>query len=79
MIRWQDALGNRHEFDGWRGYLDDSAGAEETWWVASMNFDTGPFHWLVYSEAGGELLGASDDFDLVSRMGEVVAVDLLLP
>lgn len=79
VVQWQDALGDWHDVEGWRGRLDDKIGAEKTWWVAPRDFETGPFRWLVYAEPGGELLGASDAFDLPERTGQVVTVDLVLP
>lgn len=79
VVQWQDALGDWHDVEGWRGRLDDKVGVEKTWWVAPRDFETGPFRWLVYAEPGGELLGASDAFYLPERTGQVVTVDLLLP
>ena len=79
VVQWQDALGGWHDVDGWRGHLDDSAGAEKRWWVAPKDFKTGPFRWLVYGEKGGELLGTSANFYLPSRSAEVVGVDVVLP
>lgn len=79
VVQWQDALGDWHDVEGWRGRLDDKGGAEKTWWVAPRDFETGPFRWLVYAEPDGELLGASDAFYLPERTGQVVTVDLVLP
>jgi hypothetical protein len=83
MVQWRDPLGTWYEVEGWRGGLDgvviDEDGivvGEKAWWVAEPDLGTGPFRWMVYHGEGGELLAASEPFDLpesrdVSTMVEV--------
>ncbi len=76
VVQWQDGLGGWHDVEGWRG---EPATANVIWWVSPRDFATGPFRWAVYDEAGGELLAASDPFDLPSWHGELVRVGVSVP
>jgi hypothetical protein len=70
VVQWQDASGNWHDVEGWRGTFDDVAIengvviAQKVWWVAQADLGKGPFHWLVYRGQGGVLLVRSTPFHL---------------
>jgi hypothetical protein len=76
VVQWQDGLGNWQDVEGWQGTLE--AEDEKVWWVASKDFNTGPFRWAVYQYKDGPLLAASASFDLPHAAGEVVAVRVTL-
>lgn len=61
VVQWQDANGDWHDVDGWRG---SAAGGVVEWWVAPKDFSTGPFRWVVYPTADGEMIAVSEPFYL---------------
>jgi hypothetical protein len=66
VVQWQDAAGNWHDVESWRGILDtinDHKG-DKIWWVLSYSYGDGPMRWLVYDRAGGKLLATSHAFYL---------------
>jgi hypothetical protein len=71
VVQWLDGLGAWHDVDGWRGELEEK---RVTWWVAPKHFDTGPFRWVVYGGADGEVLATSESFNLPSGHGHVIRV-----
>lgn len=75
-VQWQDAFGEWHDVEGWRGRLDDGAGDAKIWWVAPKDFDTGPFRWQVYEQVEGALVASSDAFMLPAEAGAVVLVEV---
>ena len=80
VVQWQDAWGDWHDVEGWRGTLDEIVGAEgrKTWWVYRQDLGKGPFRWLVYDRAGGKLLAASQSFNLPGASGQTVKVQVEL-
>ena len=80
VIQWQDAFGNWHDVEGWRGTLDDVVGSqgEQVWWVAQADRGAGPFRWLVYDRLGGKLLARSELFNLPTASGQTVRVQVSL-
>jgi hypothetical protein len=80
VVQWQDRLGNWHDVEGWRGTLDevnDGVGTK-MWWVARVDFDKGPFHWVVYQAPGSKLLAKSESFNLPHFDGKRVRVEVSL-
>jgi hypothetical protein len=71
VVQWQDGLGVWHDVDGWRGEMEEK---RVTWWVAPKDFDTGPFRWVVYRFADGEVLATSESFNLPRGNGHVIRV-----
>ena len=71
VVQWLDGLGEWHDVDGWRGELEEQ---RVTWWVSPEHFGDGPFRWMVYRGIDGEMLAASDSFDLPSGHGHLVRV-----
>jgi hypothetical protein len=75
VVQWQDGLGAWHDVDGWRGEMEEE---RVTWYVAPEHFDAGPFRWVVYRGADGEVLATSESFNLPGGHGQVVRVRVLL-
>ena len=75
-IQWQDALGGWHDIDGWQGSFNPDQ--RVLWYVGEEHLGDGPFRWLVYESQGGDLLAVSQSFDLPSRGGEVLRVEVSL-
>ena len=71
MVQWQDGPGEWHDVEGWRGEVEERW---VTWWVAPADFDTGPFRWVVYRGAGGNVWGISESFDLPANHGHLARV-----
>lgn len=69
VVQRQDELGKWHDMDGWRGEIK---GGYVTWYVASKDFGTGPFRWLVYRD--GAILETSESFRLPAASRQVVRV-----
>ena len=76
-VHWQDAQGDWHPVEGWRGTLDD--GTTKLWWVAPRDFDTGPFRWVVYAtQASDIVIAISQSFNLSEHTNTTVLVNLTL-
>ncbi len=71
-VQWQDANKDWHTVEGWQGAF--SPAGVVTWWVASADFGTGPFHWQLLEGEGGSLLTVSEAFYLPEGNGQVVVV-----
>jgi hypothetical protein len=80
IIQWQDAFGDWHGVEGWRGALDEIKDGVGTklWWVAEADLRKGPFRWVVYENPGGDLLATSESFYLPGATGERVTVEVPL-
>lgn len=80
VVQWQDAWGDWHDVEGWRGTLDEVVSAEgrKIWWVYRRDLGKGPFRWLVHDRAGGKLLVASQLFNLPGVSGQTVKVQVEL-
>jgi hypothetical protein len=76
-IQWQDAFGGWHDIEGWQGSFNEDQ--RVLWYVGEENLGAGPFRWLVYEYQGAELLTVSAPFNLPSRDGEVLSVEVMLP
>ena len=74
VVQWEDAQGGWHDVEGWRGTLE--ANAEKWWWVASRDYGSGPFRWVVYHRADGVMLAASESFYLPSGANEWRVVEV---
>lgn len=76
VVQWQDALGDWHDVEGWRGPLDEVAKGEgrKVWWLPADLFGAGPFRWLVYAQPGGALLATSSAFYLPGSEGQTTVV-----
>lgn len=75
VVQWLDGLGEWHDVDGWRGELEEQ---RVTWWVSPDHFADGPFRWVVYCGTDGEVLAASESFDLPGGHGQLVRVAVLI-
>ena len=78
LVQWLDVSGTWHDVPGWRGEFDDVNGSEgrKAWWVDESHLGRGPFRWVLYRQADGEVLATSDPFDLPSSPGHVVRVSV---
>ncbi len=66
-VEWQSpADSSWHPVNGWQGNLDytDSGAAYKQWTVASRDYGTGPFRWVVCAEEDGAVLVTSQTFKL---------------
>ena len=75
-MQWQDAWGDWHDVDGWRGHFNPHS--QVMWWVGSENLGTGPYRWLAYESEDGKLLAESEPFDLPARPGGSLRVEITL-
>lgn len=74
VVQWQDAKGNWHDVEGWRGTVSNG---KTIWWVEQDNWGNELFRWVVLQEQGGETRGISQPFALPnSGKTLVVKVDL---
>lgn len=78
VVQWQDAWGDWHDVEGWRGTLDDVSTdtdgkivGHKTWWVAAKDLGKGPFRWQGHRCANGKLLATSAPFYLPGSQGMV--------
>ena len=64
--------------DGWKGTPDEvvSDQARKVWWVAQPQMGQGPFRWVVYTQPGGKMLGASESFSLPAVADQWLVVSL---
>lgn len=75
VVQWQGGDGVWHDVAGWQGNLTETG---QRWAVERRNFGEGPFRWVVYNEAGGDLLAVSTPFDLPAAAGEEVVSEVRL-
>ena len=75
VVQWQGGDGVWHDVAGWQGILAETG---QRWAVEQRNFTEGPFRWVVYSRAGGDLLATSASFDLPAVAGEEVLSEVRL-
>jgi len=61
VVQWQDKPGVWHDVEGWQGHVRNGW---IRWRVATKDWGTGPFRWLVYDKAGGTLLASTASFTL---------------
>jgi hypothetical protein len=80
VVQWQDACGEWHDVEGWRGTPDGFSNgmAWKGWWVSSQHLGQGPFRWLIYPQEGAPAI-VSESFFLPSRTDEMLQVEVLLP
>ena len=84
VVQWQDASGNWHDVEGWRGTFDDvviengAVIAQKVWWVAQVDLGKGPFRWLVYRGQGSVLLARSTPFYLPGPTSGPTTVEVSL-
>lgn len=71
VVEWQGGDGTWHVVDGWQGTVE--AGSKR-WAVYEKNFGEGPFRWVIYKSAAGELVGRSLPFVLPTSAGEELTV-----
>lgn len=75
IVQWQDNLGDWHDVSGWQGTTE--LDGTQRWWIAPEDLGTGPFRWTIYEAQDGDLLAASEPFDLPEQTLQttVVSVD----
>ncbi len=80
VVEWQDAFGDWHEVEGWRGTFDEIVDGKgrKVWWVYPRDLGTGPFRWTVYGSPSGRLLAHSKPFHLPDAMGQTSVVTVTL-
>jgi hypothetical protein len=85
IVQWQGEWGIWHQVEGWQGTLDyvevgedGNVVGKKVWWVKKADFGSGPFRWAIYQGEDGDLLAASDAFDLPDFDGETVVVEITL-
>jgi len=80
VVQWQDALGDWHDVEGWRGTLDEVVGGEgrKVWWLPADLFGAGPFRWQVYAQPGGALLATSEAFHLPDSTGRIEIITVVI-
>jgi hypothetical protein len=81
VVQWQDAQKNWNTVTGWQGSFDEikSGVGSKLWWVAPADLGKGPFRWAIYSAKGGQLLAASEDFNLPARSKTKTVVTVSVP
>ncbi len=84
-VQWQGADGVWHDVIGWQGTLDGvtvaadgSVVGRKAWWVSRSDLGKGPFRWGVYRGRDRARLGVSEPFDLPSRAGSGMVVEISL-
>lgn len=75
-VEWQDASGNWHTVDGWRGTVAMTQRLQ--WWVGAENLGEKTFRWRVYDAPAGDLLATSETFDLPAHNLQRVIVPIAL-
>jgi hypothetical protein len=80
VVEWQDAFGDWHEVEGWRGALDEVVRGEgrKVWWVSLDDLGKGPFRWTVCRRPAGRPLAHSKPFHLPGTGEERVVVGVAL-
>lgn len=80
-VQWQDAQKNWNTVTGWQGTFDEikSGVGSKLWWVAPADLGKGPFRWAIYSAPGGQLLAASEAFNLPARSKTKTIVTVSMP
>lgn len=79
VVQWQNEHGNWYDVVGWRGHLDEGQADMKTWWVYPTNYGQGPFRWVLYASEGGKQVAVSDSFELPTRNGQLILVEIELP
>ena len=81
VVQWQDAQKNWHTVTGWQGSFDTitSGVGSKVWWVATTDLGKGPFRWAIFANQGGQLLAASQPFDLPARSRTQTVVTVQVP
>lgn len=72
VVQWQDAAGNWHDVEGWRGTVE----GVRVWWVAEADFGKGPFRWVIYQGQDGPRLATSTPFNLPSEANQTVQIQV---
>lgn len=75
VVQWQDAQGDWHDVESWRG---DIVNGRTIWWVTEKDWGTGPFRWAVFAQTDGILLATSEPFYLPSQAGTIGRVSIQL-
>ena len=81
-VEWQNAVDSSwHTVMGWQGDLDytDSGAAYKQWAVASRDYGTGPFRWVVCAEEDGAVLVTSKPFKLPTDNSANLVMTLTVP
>jgi hypothetical protein len=80
VVQWQDAQGNWHDVETWRGILDEinNHKGDKLWWVYPRDYGKGPFRWAIFDRPDGQLLAVSRSFNLpaAANQHEIVEVTL---
>jgi len=81
VVQWQDAQKNWNTVTGWQGSFDEikSGTGSKLWWVAAADLGKGPFRWAIYNAKGGQLLAASEAFNLPARSKTKTIVTVSVP
>ncbi|MCL4262369.1 MAG: hypothetical protein KJ069_04110 [Anaerolineae bacterium] len=79
VVQWQNEHGNWYDVVGWRGHLDEGQADMKTWWVYPANYGQGPFRWVLYASEGGKQVAVSDSFDMPTRNGQLIVVEIEFP
>ncbi len=84
-VQWQDAHGAWHDVEGWQGGFDEvrvntdgAVTAEKTWWLGEDHQGTGPFRWQVAEGRGGDVLAATEPFNLPEVDGQLKTIEVSL-
>ncbi len=80
VVQWQDPQGAWHDVETWRGILDEinNHKGDKLWWVYARDYGKGPFRWVVYDRPGGQVLAASQSFNLPGAPNQHVIVEVTL-
>ena len=74
QVQWLAGDGTWVNTDGWRGTLDTDG--MQHWAVGKSLYGQTAFRWQVLDMEGGEVIGTSETFDLPTRDGEIVVVEV---
>jgi hypothetical protein len=80
VVEWQDAFGDWHEVEGWKGALDERVDSEarKAWGVSPNDLGKGPFRWTIYRGPAGKLLAHTQSFYLPHATGQTTTVSVTL-
>jgi hypothetical protein len=76
VVQWQDASGNWHDVEGWRGTV---VNGKTIWWVEQKDFDKGPYRWVVYQGNSNAPIATSQPFQLPDLPQAWLEISVSLP
>lgn len=81
-IQWIDSAGIWHDVPGWQGSLDLNANSTtpfKQYTVFHNQLGAGPFHWVLYTQKDGSIIGVSPNFTLPQNAGQMLTTFVSSP